>query len=332
MCGRNFVGSYRAMLALGALIVAAFGATAHAQSAGVSGGNARQGVLLLAHGGSKEWNGNVQGIAEQVDKTEPTEVALGMADRTTLQAGIDKLTSRGVTEIIAVPLFVSSHSSVIEATRYLLGMRADAPPELADFAMPMDHGAMAGHANCNPADPAKVAEAAAEQAAKTTPVKSAVPIHMAAALDRHRILAEILSERAAAISHDAKKEEVILVAHGPNDDRENAMWLADLGAVAQMIAAKKSYAAIEVATVRDDAEDAVREEATKKLRGLVSAANEKNLRVLIVPVLLSYGGIENGIRKRLDGLDHVFSPAGLLPDPKAAEWVKASAGEIGGGK
>ncbi len=64
----------------------------------------------------------------------------GRADRATGQAVIDHLTARGVKEIIAVPLFVSSHSSVIEATKYLLGLRPDAPPELMDFAMDHGHG------------------------------------------------------------------------------------------------------------------------------------------------------------------------------------------------
>lgn len=51
------------------------------------------GILLLAHGGNKEWSASVQAIAAEVGKTEPTEVALGMADRVSLQAGIDRLTA-----------------------------------------------------------------------------------------------------------------------------------------------------------------------------------------------------------------------------------------------
>lgn len=300
-------------------------ALAAAGGAGVSAQNnvpakPRTGILLLAHGGSKEWNGNVQAIATEVDKDEPTEVALGMADRTTLQAGVDKLTARGVQEIVAVPLFVSSHSSVIEATRFLLGLRPDAPPELADFTMSMDHGAMPGHCDCGGANTAN----AADEKLKSTPVKNSVPIVMAPALDRHRILAEILADRAAAISRHPEKEMVILVAHGPTDDKENSLWLADLNAVGKLINEKGKYARIEVATVRDDAEEPVREQATQQFRALVSAADEQGLRALIVPVLLSYGGIENGIRKRLDGLDHVMSSSGLLPDPRVAEWVKVS--------
>ena len=46
-----------------------------------------------------------------------------------------------MTEIVAVPLFVSSHSSVITSTEYLLGLRAEAPADLAIFAK-MTH---AGH-------------------------------------------------------------------------------------------------------------------------------------------------------------------------------------------
>jgi sirohydrochlorin ferrochelatase len=130
-----------ALVAIIAIGLLASGRATFSQGASVSGGGASSnvGILLLAHGGSKEWNANVQAVAAEAGKSQPTEVALGMADRTTMQAGIDKLTARGVTQIVAVPLFVSSHSSVIESTRFLLGLRADAPAELADYAA-MDMG------------------------------------------------------------------------------------------------------------------------------------------------------------------------------------------------
>ena len=69
----------------------------------------------------------------------------------------------------------------------------------------------------------------------------------------------------------------------------------------------------------------MRDAATANLRNIASSGYNSNLRVLIVPVLLSYGGIENGIRKRLDGLDHVMSPAGILPDARIVTWILASA-------
>ncbi|MCI0364138.1 MAG: hypothetical protein L0219_09675, partial [Phycisphaerales bacterium] len=100
---------------------------------------AQSGILLMAHGGRENWNEEVRKIAAVVDKSAPVEVAFGMASRANLQTAVDKLTGRGVKEIVAVPLFVSSHSSVITSTEFLLGQRKDAPKELAIYAR-MNHG------------------------------------------------------------------------------------------------------------------------------------------------------------------------------------------------
>src|ERR1700722_18409565 len=241
----NSIRKYRVftLFAAAVVVLLPLARTAEAQTAAGSGTSSSVGILLLAHGGSKEWNASVEAVAAEAGKSQPTEVALGMADRTTMQAGIEKLTARGVTQIVAVPLFVSSHSSVIESTRFLLGLRADAPAELADYAaMDMGHEHGGGHGD-GPASSANSAAAGADAGAqdKTKPVVHTVPIKMAPALDRHRILADILADRAAAISKNPAKEEVVLVAHGPNEDSENALWLADLGAVAKLVATKVPY-------------------------------------------------------------------------------------------
>ena len=72
------------------------------------------GILLLAHGGSATWNAAVNDLRARVDERVPTEVAFGMATRAAIQAAVDRLTERGVREIVGVPLFISSHSSVVE--------------------------------------------------------------------------------------------------------------------------------------------------------------------------------------------------------------------------
>src|SRR5688572_14038949 len=64
---------------------------------------AKTGVLLLAHGGQAQWNERVADVAKRVDQQHPTEIAFGMATRANIQAAIDKLTARGVAEIVAVP-------------------------------------------------------------------------------------------------------------------------------------------------------------------------------------------------------------------------------------
>jgi sirohydrochlorin ferrochelatase len=270
------------------------------------------GVLLLAHGGSAAWDANVQSIAAEVDRTRPTEVALGMATRANIQGAIDRLEARGVTRIVAVPLFISSHSSVITSTEYLLGLRKEMPPDLKIFAT-MSHGA-GGHG-----------AHAAHAADGTTPVRHSVPLRMTAALDAHPIVASIIESRAAGISRDPINEAVILVAHGPTADAVNDQWLVNLRTVAAAVADRRPYASVDALTVRDDAPAPIRDAATRELRALVERRTAEGRRVLIVPVLLSYGGIEAGIRTRLDGLTYTMAPQALAPDSRLVDWVRAMA-------
>lgn len=269
------------------------------------------GILLLAHEGSKSWNEEVMKVASVLDKTTPVEVALGMASKRTIQSAVDKLVARGVQEIIAVPLFVSPHSSVITSTEYLLGLRSEAPPEVAIFAR-MDHG-HGGHDADHKPDPSFN---------PTTPVKSPVPIRMKSALGRHPLVADILLSRTLEISREPSREVVVLVAHGPVTDESNAKWVEDMVVLAQRMGQSSKFKRIEYLTVRDDAPPPIRDKAAAELRAVVTKATGEGARVLIVPLLLSYGGIEQGIKKRLEGLDYVISNRALLPDDRRIEWVR----------
>jgi sirohydrochlorin ferrochelatase len=275
----------------------------------------RAGVLLLAHGGSKAWNDHVSALAAKVDGTLPTEVAFGMASRAAIQEAVDRLAARGVTRITAVPLFVSSHSSVITSTEYLLGLRAEAPPELAIFAR-MTHGGGGGHdahaAHAAPADPA---------ARVTLPV----PVRMTKALDADAAVSDVLITRAREISRDPAREAIVLVAHGPVRDEENRLWLRDLAVHVDRLKQAVPFASVEALTVRDDAPAPIRDAATAELRAVVSRQIGEGRRVLIVPVLLSFGGIEAGIRKRLEGLDYTMATKGLIPDDRFIAWVLGKA-------
>lgn len=273
------------------------------------------GVLLLAHGGSSAWDANVQAIAAEVNTTMPTEVALGMATRANIQAAVTRLESRGVARIVAVPLFISTHSSVITSTEYLLGQRKEMPPALKVFAT-MSHGAggHGGHAD-HTTDPTD----------GTRPVTTRVPIRMTAALDAHPLVADIIIDRTRSISTQPPTEAVVLVAHGPVDDEENDRWLVNLRTLAGGVARSQPFASVDALTVRDDAPAAIRDAATQELRALVQRRTGEGRRVLIVPVLLSYGGIEAGIRKRLDGLTYVMSAQALAPDRRLVDWVRAMA-------
>src|SRR5262245_13310184 len=278
------------------------------------------GVLLLAHGGSDQWNERVADVARRVGESQPVEVAFGMASRSAIQVAVDKLTARGVTSIVAVPLFVSSHSSVITSTEYLLGLRPDAPKDLAAFAK-MDHSSHGGPAAAGD-HAAHIAAAPADPLARVT---LTVPVRMTDALNRHPLIGQIVADRAKSISQAPAAEAVILVAHGPVPDDDNRKWLGDMAVLAESVKAAAPFASVDYMTVRDDAGPAMREAATIELRAKVEAQNAQRRRVLIVPHLMSFGGIEQGVRKRLEGLEYTMTTQALMPDDRIAQWVIAIA-------
>jgi sirohydrochlorin ferrochelatase len=268
------------------------------------------GVLLLAHGGQPEWNERVLDLVRQVDTHQTTEVAFGMASRASIQTAVDRLTARGVTSVVAVPLFVSSHSSVITATEFLLGLRKDAPKDLAVFAK-MNHGAGGAHED----------SPAAHGVDPTSPIATSATIRITPALNRHPIVGAILADRARSISTAPTSEAVILVAHGPAPESDNRRWLDDMAVLATYASTSAAFASVDYMTVRDDAGPAIREAATRELRAKVEAQRTLGRRVLIVPHLLSFGGIEKGIHKRLEGLEYAMASQGLMPDPRLVDWV-----------
>jgi sirohydrochlorin ferrochelatase len=288
------------------------------------------GILLLAHGGSPQWNERVAGVAAEVDRQFATEVALGMASRPAIQAAVERLEARGVTEIVAVPLFVSSWSSVIRSTEYLLSLRPDAPPDLARFAKMNHaaHGAATGEHGPHGAGPHPAARSASS-ADGTRPIRTRLPVRITPAINRHALIGRILIDRAAEISRAPEREAVILVAHGPVPDDDNRLWLEDMSALAGHVRAARPFAAVHALTVRDDAPADIKAAATAELRGVVQRETARGRRVLIVPHLMSFGGIEQGMRTRLDGLDYQMSSQALLPDARIAQWVLASAVDPG---
>ena len=148
---------------------------------------------------------------------------------------------------------------------------------------------------------------------------------MTPALNRHPLIGAIVADRAKSISKTPEKEAVILVAHGPVPDEDNRRWLEDMAVLAQQTQASAPYASVDYMTVRDDAGPAMREAATKELREKVQAQIAQGRRVLIVPHLMSFGGIEQGVRKRLEGLDYTMTEQALMPDDRIVQWVMASA-------
>lgn len=247
------------------------------------------GVLILAHGGSPAWNDTVRQTVADAALPHPTEIAFGMGMHGTevadLQAAVDRLEMAGVARIIAVPLLVSSASEVMRQYEYLLGVRPDGPWQEG-----------------------------------IAPIQVRVPVAMTRPLDDDPVLVEVLADRAAGVSQAPDEETVVLIAHGPNDEADNARWLEALGRIGAALRQRGGFQAVVPVTMRDDAPEPVRAAATQQMREAVASAGRQG-RAVVVPVLIAAGGIEHKIPQRLDGLDFAFQRQGLLPHPKMSQWI-----------
>ncbi len=325
-------------------------------------GDKRTGVLILAHGGSPRWDSLVLETVKPLRRRYTVEVAFGMANPTTMQKAITALERRGVSQIVAVPLFISSHSPIIEQTRYLLGLTDSFPS--TPMVMVMDKRVMplframrelppdvvTGLSLLRPPPPVfhriisryfdaeraqQLTETYAlfrklydEKLQQIKPLEINVPVKLTPALDDHPLVARVLYERIKAISREPAREFVILVAHGPNEEEHNVKWLQTMESLAsqiQELTQKEQgtrFKGIFCVTVRDDAPPLIYNQAKEHLRALVRQASREG-EVLVVPLLLASGGVEEGIWERLKGLQYRRSEQMLLPHPLITEWIES---------
>lgn len=279
-----------------AALAAAGAAYARAAAPGAKFGAKDFGVVLLAHGGSSVWNKSVLKVRDGLASRFPIEVAFGMADARTIQKAVDRLAGARVKRVIAVPLFVSSHSEVMEQTKFVLGIRKEPSREFMDA--PHAHR---GHT-----------------LAKR--VETKLPIVLTPALDDHPIVGEILLARAKEMSREPAKEAVVLVGHGPLDDKDDELWLRSMSNLGKTVRAAGGFASVHSVTLRDDAPEKKRKEADRRIRDLVSKLSRGG-RVLVVPCLIAPGGIERRVQKTLDGLFYEWTGKTLLPDDRIGRWV-----------
>ncbi len=282
----------------------------------------KTGVMVMAHGGGAQWNNLVEDAVKPLAKKYPVSIAWGMADPKTLQESISQLESEGVTRIVAVPLFISRHSMVIRQTEFLLGLR----DELADPSMPsMDHsdGSMMSGTMNHAQHSGHMMEKA-----ELKPLKKKASIILTHALDDNQVVAGILYDRIAELSTNPSNETIILVAHGPNGEKDNRGWIINLESLSKKIQAiQKSngqiYKQIFAVTVRDDADKEIFEQAKEQFRALVRQSGNFGT-VIVVPVFLSSGGREHAVAERLEGLKYKWNGKALLPDARLSGFLESS--------
>ncbi len=281
----------RALLAALALVLSA--GAARAQSAEV-------GTILIAHGAGPEWNGKVEALAGMARTGGPVEVSylMGPAAAThRFQDAARKLVEKGATEIVVVPLLVSSHSGHYDQIRYLAG-ELDSIPET-----------MLHHLHMSGIHRAEVK----------------VPIHLAKAIDDSPEVGRVLAERALKLATAPREQALFIVGHGPNSAEDYAEWMKNLRPLVDRVAAATGFRDVKVGLVRDDAPPEVRAEAVRGIRETIQLQHALTGKpVVVVPILVSTGSVSREhVPADLEGLPIVYTGEPLLPHPALARWVES---------
>jgi len=256
----------------------------------------RIGLLVVAHGATPEWNAKVRETVDQVRwRLGPLALAFLMgpeADTGGWRAGVARLSQHGATEIVVVPLMVSSAGGHYQQIRFLAGESDSLPAELA------------------------------EHHHEGTPGRK-VPMRVTGALDGAAELAQVLRDRWSSLPNEDRRRPLGFVAHGPTSDADAAVWLANLDRVVGPIAesAGRGYT---VGLLRDDAPPPIRSQAIAKLRAsILELAPAPGDSVVVMPILVSRGSITTvTIPRDLQGLPIRYTPVSLAPSAHLARWIE----------
>jgi sirohydrochlorin cobaltochelatase len=254
------------------------------------------GVLVMAHGGSKQWNREVLAAVEPLKTDHNIEVAFGMADAASLQQGVQQLETRGARRIAVVRLFVSGES-FLERTEQILGLAPGAPQKAP---AKTEHGEHSGHSMEFWRIDTQSSFAVSRQGLVEAPE-----------------MASVLVDRARALSREPQSEDVLILAHGPGDDAENERWLQHLEARANVVRSAIPFRTVRVETLREDWPEK-RKEAEQRIRSFVERA-AGNGRAIVIPFRVQGFGPYAEVLK---GLDYASDGRGLVPDAGVTQWIE----------
>jgi sirohydrochlorin ferrochelatase len=181
----------------------------------------KYGVLVVGHGSrEEEWVGQVDEAVAGVSLPADVQVEaafLELVDGRLIQDGIDRLASQGVTDLIVVPLFVSSGSTHVHEIGWALG----AWPEL-------------------------------KVETDLRPFKVSVRVHYGDPIDDDPDVAEVVYEKIKSLSIRPEKEIVILVGHGSDAPGFYEQWAHSLGRLAARVQERGGFAGSDWAVLLPD--------------------------------------------------------------------------------
>nr|QNO51647.1 hypothetical protein JFJFMGFI_00046 [Methanosarcinales archaeon ANME-1 ERB6] len=278
-----------------------------------------------------------------------------------IHEAVDKLDEQGVTKIIAVPLFISSHSGHIGEIEYVLGLRETLPgasmmsstrqetlPGMSVISrtrtfvegVEMERSVISREGryfvSYTPissgvsATGVSVMQHGGEEE-ELVLVDTTAEIVLTGAIDNHTLIAQILADRAAELSVNATNETVVLVAHGTYNETHFAGWVNSSESLAEKVKLILKYSkGMEIEYVRYSfvfANPMVHPDlVTRAVVENVSATSYP----IVVPLMVSEGFFTSTYIPfmELAGLDYGYPESGkrtLTPHPNVPNWIEVTA-------
>ncbi len=225
------------------------------------------GLLLMAHGGSADWNGGVVAAVAPLRAEYPVEVAFGMADAVSIQDAIGKLEARGVRRIEVVRLFISGESW-FDRTEQILGLRPGAPeaPVATSHMHASDHG-----------------DSGQSMDMGFWKVKTAASFALSTqGLANIHAIGAVLVDRVRVLSRKPELEDILIQAHGAGDDSQNERWRASIDFHAVQVREFLPFRRVQVETLREDWPEK-RTESELRIRAFVKRASAEGGTAIVIP-------------------------------------------------
>ena len=275
-----------------------------AENAG-AGEEFNYGVMVMAHGGSEEWNAHLAAAVEPLQENYPVETALGMADAGSIEEAIRRLEFRGVNHVGVVRVFVSGESWY-DRTLQILGVQNGAPPRPDQQQLEEARARMRMPMGFWKVDTDLAFHVSVDGLADATEVD------------------DVMTSRIRDLSSDPENEVAVVIAHGTGDDAENERWLDKITQRTRNAGEQLGLREIRIFTLREDWPEK-RRESEQEIRAYIEQANSQGLTPIVVPFRLQGFG---PYQRVLEELDYRADGLGLLPHSNVARWVSRQADQL----
>ncbi|UQZ34802.1 cobalamin biosynthesis protein CbiX [Paenibacillus sp. PK3_47] len=181
----------------------------------------KPGVLIISHGSrDKVWVSIVDEAVEHLALEEELPVAvsfLELVEGRLIQDGINELEHAGVTDIIVIPLFVSSGSTHVDEIEYALG-----------------------------------AKPAPERETDLEPFQVKANIHYGYPVDDDPDIAVMIWDKLRELSENPQQETILLVGHGSIHDGFRQRWIQGISSLAERVRSVSGVAAADYGLLNPD--------------------------------------------------------------------------------